>query len=419
MKSKALKIILIVICTLIVAAALYFLINRDSWEESYQSDKKKPYDTYIIHELLFGKFKNQQNHEFKSASDSSLKEFVNSNLTYVFIGRQIYLDSIATAELITFVAQGNKAFISVDIIPLFLYNFQFIRDTIYSDTLNQENYSNQFQSQLASSINIKIDGQTDSLNFPFVYENQKINHAYTYLKSQYGLNKTVIPLGKFNNNLINFFSFDYGKGKFLIHTTPQTFTNYALSKENNLSYADFVFSHLKINGGIFWDEYNKNIHFSPSPLKKNKEEESPLRYILSQPALRIAWYLSLAFLLLYMIFVGKRRQRVIPVLEKAQNSSLEFIKTVGKLYYSERDHRGICMHKMKLFNNFLRNRYSINGNNITEELKNKISIVSGINLENINLIYSNYSWVEKQIEISDDELIQFNTAINNFYKQCK
>ena len=120
-----------------------------------------------------------------------------------------------------------------------------------------------------------------------------------------------------------------------------------------------------------------------------------------------------------MIFVGKRRQRPIPVLEKIQNTSLEFIKTVGKLYYTERDHRGISMHKMKLFNNFLRSRYSINANTITDELKERIALVSGVGMENVNKIYTGYFWIEKQIEIDDNDLIDFTTAINNFYKHCK
>jgi len=77
------------------------------------------------------------------------------------------------------------------------------------------------------------------------------------------------------------------------------------------------------------------------------------------------------------------------------------------------------MHKMKLYNNFLRARYSINANTITDELKERISIVSGVSQENINKIYSSYYWIDKQIDLTDHELIEFVSAINNFYKQCK
>jgi len=74
---------------------------------------------------------------------------------------------------------------------------------------------------------------------------------------------------------------------------------------------------------------------------------------------------------------------------------------------------------MKLFNNFLRSRYSINANTITDELKERIALVSGVGMENVNKIYTGYFWIEKQIEIDDNDLIDFTTAINNFYKHCK
>lgn len=419
MNNTILKKILVVLSLAIGIAALYYFFNQDSWEKKYKSDEKNPFDTYLIHELLFNKFNKNLNRDYKLISDSSVKEFNDANLNYVFIGRQLFQDSAEQSNLLAFVAQGNTAFISAAYIPQLLYEFQFTKDETYEDSIEGELYIDQFRAELFSSINIKIDNKPDSLRFPSVYNNKIHKETFAHFETKYGFNDRTKVLGRFNNNLVNFVSYQYGKGKLLIHTTPQTFTNYALSKEENLAYADFVFSHLDPDKGIFWDEYNKTYHFNYKNRQHQTEEESPLRYILSQPSLRYAWYLALLLLILYMIFVGKRRQRPIPVLEKIQNTSLEFIKTVGKLYYTERDHRGICMHKMKLFNNFLRARYNINANTITDELKERIALVSGVGMDNVNKIYSGYFWVEKQIEIKDSDLIDFIAAINNFYKQCK
>lgn len=419
MKSKILNHLLIVLSATIVIAAGYYFSKRDSWDKKYSSTEKNPYDTYIIHELLFSKFNSKSNRDFKSIADSSLKDFYQSGLTYVCIGRQVFLDSADQASMLSFVGQGNTAFISTDYLPYFLNDFQFTKETTYQDDQNQEVFIDQFPTTESSVLKVKPEGFKDSLNFPNVNNNQVILDTYSYLESNYGLNERVNVLGYVNTNHINFFSYNYGKGKFIIHTTPQMFTNYALSREENLAYAEFVFSHLDPKTGIFWDELNKTYHFKYNQQNNQIDEESPLRYILSQPSLRYAWYLSLGLLILYMIFAGKRRQRPIPVLEKLQNTSLEFIKTVGKLYYAERDHRGICMHKMKLYNNFLRARYSINANTITDELKERIAIVSGVSQENINKIYSSYYWIDKQIDLTDNELIEFVSAINNFYKQCK
>ncbi|MFZ7115708.1 MAG: hypothetical protein ACO1G9_10045 [Bacteroidota bacterium] len=419
MKNVFLKNSLITLLICVIIAGLFYFFNRDSWQKTYKSDEKNPYDTFLIHEILFNKFNKSFNRDYKQISDSSIKEFGNGNVNYVFIGKQLFQDSAEQSNLLAFVARGNTAFISVNYIPQILYPFQFTKDTTYSDSTDGDLYIDQFQSDYLKTIKVKLEHQADSLEFPNVYNNKIIPEEYAYFNSEDEYNERTKVLGRFNGGLINFISYEYGKGKFLLHTTPPTFSNYALSKEENLAYADFVFSHLDPEKGIFWDEYNKTYHFNYQRRTYEEEEESPLRYILSQQGLRYAWYLALVLLALYVAFVGKRRQRPIPVLEKTRNTSLEFIKTVGKLYYSERDHRGICIHKMKLFNNFLRSRYFINANTITDELKERISTVSGVGMENVNKIYTSYFWIEKQIEIDDSDLIEFATAINNFYKQCK
>ena len=419
MKNSLVKYSVIILSLAAVLVILYYFFNKQSWERTYKSEEKNPYDTFLIHELLFEKFDKKFNRDYKLISDSSIKEFNRGNLNYVFIGKQLFQDSTEQSNLMAFVAEGNTAFISVNYIPPIFYEFQYTKDSTYVDSIDGEMYIDQYQSDFFTTVNIKLDGQNDSLRFPNVYNDKIIPEAFPYFESNYEFNERARVLGTFNDSLVNFVSYEYGKGKFLIHTTPHTLTNYALSKEKNLAYADFIFSHLDPEKGIFWDEYNKTYHFNYKKRTYQEEEESPLRYILSQPGLRFAWYLALLLLLLYMIFVGKRRQRPIPVLEKIQNTSLEFIKTVGKLYYTERDHRGISMHKMKLFNNFLRSRYSINANTITDELKERIALVSGVGMENVNKIYTGYFWIEKQIKIDDNDLIDFTTAINNFYKHCK
>ncbi|MBK6839709.1 MAG: hypothetical protein IPG90_16740 [Bacteroidetes bacterium] len=142
-------------------------------------------------------------------------------------------------------------------------------------------------------------------------------------------------------------------------------------------------------------------------------------YILSQDSLRWAWYLVLALTILYMIFFGKRRQRIIPILEPKKNTSLEYIRTVGQLYYQERNHRVICIHKMKLFQAFLRSKYFINTYEVDDDTIEKIAVKSTVDKEVIRSIFSQYNWIDKNLDISDQMLINFHQQIEKFYKTCK
>lgn len=408
--------ILIAVCLLVVTATIYYAWLRPSWTEKYRKEGKEPYDVDMIHDLIMEKFGKINSYEYLAATDSNLTQFTNKGLTYVFIGNVLHLDSAGESDLLQFVAQGNTAFIASNRTPHLFSNFNLTQDAL--DSLSNVQLKI-FDFDDTTHLNVKLANSNDSLHFPMVYQDIISRFPFKYLNTELDFNENISVLGRFNKNHINFFSFKYGRGIFYFYTTPLTLTNYSLSKEENLAYADFLFSNIDPQQGIFWDEYNKEVHYNEAETEFEQKEQSPLRYILAQPGLRFAWYLSLGLLLLYIIFIGKRRQRPIPVLEKAQNSSLEFIQTVGKLYYAERDHRNICMHKMKLYHNFLRSRYGINVNTITNQLQDKIAIISGVSLVEIKAIYTSYIFIEKQVELSDDDLIQFNSAINNFYKKCK
>ena len=147
-------------------------------------------------------------------------------------------------------------------------------------------------------------------------------------------------MGYFNDEFSNFARIKYGKGQLLLHTTPIAFSNFHLLREQNVEYAGRVFSHL-VEGPIYWDNYsnvslalarrmNDLAYYNPY---KTFNDEGPLQYILSQPALAWTWYLGLTLALLYLLFRAKRKQRVIPVLEPNHNTSLEFISTIGRLVF--------------------------------------------------------------------------------------
>lgn len=205
MNSKTLNVLLILLCAAVVITAGYFFSTVESWDKKYLSTKKNPYDTFIIHELLFSKFNSKPNRDYKSITDSSLKEFYQSGLTYVCIGRQLFLDSADQASILTFVAQGNTAFISTDYLPHFLYDFQFTKDTTYTNSQNQDIFVDQFPTVESSELTVKLNDYKDTIVFPNVTNNQIIIDSHTYLESNYGLNERVNVLGRFNKNYINFF----------------------------------------------------------------------------------------------------------------------------------------------------------------------------------------------------------------------
>ena len=71
-----------------------------------------------------------------------------------------------------------------------------------------------------------------------------------------------------------------------------------------------------------------------------RNQESPFRYFLEQPPLRWALYLTVLTILIFMLFTARRRQRVIPVVEKPKNKSFGVCPAYRHtLLSSSRQHR--------------------------------------------------------------------------------
>ncbi len=69
----------------------------------------------------------------------------------------------------------------------------------------------------------------------------------------------------------------------------------------------------------------------------------------AQLPLRWAVYLMMLGVVLFMIFTARRHQRVVPIVEKPKNRSLEFIQLIGTLYYQRHDHADLVRKKFRFF----------------------------------------------------------------------
>lgn len=153
--------------------------------------------------------------------------------------------------------------------------------------------------------------------------------------------------------------------------------------------------------------------------RRDFNRPSPLSYVLSQPPLAWAWYTLLGTTLVYFLFRIKRRQRIIPVLPSNKNNSLAFIRTIGRLYFLQNNHRQLVLQKMKLFLQFVRDRYKIQTRELHEDFVYQLSVKSEIKPEKIQKILDSYQAIDFSPEIQERILADFHQQIESFYKNCK
>lgn len=417
MRGKAIHILL---CTAALAVTLFMSScsnsSRFDWRETYYSESKQPYGTYVITQLLNKYNANASLKEVKSPLQKELElSKISSPSNYVFIGEYLYLGEEGTKALLSFVNEGNQAFIAAKELSPDLSrelrsigceynNLGTFTEGVY-DTVAKANF---YHPKIASN---------KGYSFRYVERNEPKSHKWRYITTHNICDtaRSIVQLGYMGKRLTNFIRIPYGKGNIFLHTLPIAFTNYHMISEYGVSYASKVFANLG-PGDIYWDE------FSRLPSQEDTEDKpraTPLQYVLSQPSLKWAWYITLALTALFILFRAKRKQRIIPVMAENENTSLEFVQTIGTLYFQQNDHKKLAQQKMKLFLQHIRNRYSIPTNQLTQETLKRIAIKSQVPYSQVEEIFEQYSWIKNQPGISDENLIKFHLSIDNFYKNSK
>ncbi|HEX8040685.1 MAG TPA: hypothetical protein VF490_16120, partial [Chryseosolibacter sp.] len=254
-------------------------------------------------------------------------------------------------------------------------------------------------------------------SFAFRFADMDEPYSWNYLDPDLFCDstRTIVPLGFFEDDLVNFVRIPAGKGSLFLHTNPLVFTNYFLTSRDKTGYASRVFSHLD-GRDLIWDEYSKVLYSGDDNGYNN-----PLYYILQHPSLKYAWWLLLLTVALYVFFAARRQQRVIPVLEPKTNTSLEFVKLISRLHYKNGNHVDMARKKMKYFLYFVRSRYGIHAETFGEEQMRKLAEKSRVTLADVSGIFSQYYLIEEKFRdnIEVNRLIQLYDSIENFYRHCK
>lgn len=135
---------------------------------------------------------------------------------------------------------------------------------------------------------------------------------------------------------------NYEKGKLVLVSYPMLFSNYYVLEDGGLQLLMRILSQAGDKSIVRYDRNMDNKYIS----EKNKSK-SPLRVFLDNKSLRWAVYLTLFAILISLFFTARRKQRVIPVVQKPKNQTIEMIKHIGLMYYRSHDNAGLISEKYR------------------------------------------------------------------------
>lgn len=390
---KEIRIYLIFSAVLMVFYLLaeYYRPVPTNWKATYLKEDKIPFGLYLLHQQIPHLFPASELKIERSRIYNALHGMNYRNAAYIFIAAEIKMDRLDYRELKKFVQAGNQVFIAA-------YN----PGGILKDSLKLG----------VSSNDVIIKGKGTAINFsnprlksdkPYVFEKGIGEGFYDEVDSS-----RIVTLGLNENSQINFVKYPIGKGNLYLMANPQLFSNYSLLNPKGAEYAGKALSYLQDPDVILWDELNT------AGVDGN---QSPLALLFRYSSLSWAYYLSMAAILLFVLFEMKRRQRIIPVIEPLTNSSVAFVKLIAQVYYQKQDNKDIALKKINFFMEFLRVRFHLKTQVLNEELKVMLSARSGISADELIPLITIIETIEKSTNVSDQKLIELNSKIERFYEQ--
>lgn len=374
--------------------------------ETYNRKDKNPFGAFVMHaqigQMFSGNIIRHKNEPFEDA----WKYTTDDNSLYICIAKNLFLTTQDKAAMLDYIAKGNDLFIAAANIDPSLLK-ELVCKFAYEDIDNfwlEKPFKN-------THVNLAQPPSYQPINYDYYYY-PFANHFYD-IKNPY-----IKVLANNEQGKPNCIVFFYGKGKLFLHCDPRTFSNYFLLKKDNYQYFKNLIGFARPNPDyVYWDDY-----YSKLNSKKRGDDAdgfSALNTIFKHPPLKIAFWLTLLLGLLYILFQGKRRQRIITTVKPNENTSVAFTETIGRLYLQKKDNHNIAQKMITYFNEHIRNNYFLNTNQINDEFIISLSRKSGVDKNKIESLYLSIQHAQNNIVIDDFELLSLNEKIQNFFKSNK
>jgi hypothetical protein len=361
-----------------------------------QSDKI-PYGTSAAKQLLPQLFSNARvfyNRDYATYWDSVSS--YESNQAVIIMANALYADKDELERLLDFVKHGNYVFI---IARSFSYDAQEFFGFSYA-----ENTFDQLSGR-QDSLRIRLEPSVFTTQSDFIYPGKKFESFF----DKWDTAHTAI-LGRSSDGEPNFITMKAGAGSFFIHCAPLAFSNYFILHKNNVSYYNQAISVLPHQlDKIVWNEYYLT-------KKRGQKEPNWLGVLMRFPAFKWALLTAMLAGLLYILLGMRRRQRMIPVYTRPQNESLEFVKTMGRLYFENKDHKNLAKKMGAYFLDHVRVRYKLSTHLLDDEFIQKLQFKSGYPSDQVKYLVGFTRDLEGLPAVSEGQLLQFQKQLELFYQ---
>ena len=358
---------------------------------------KIPYGMYVAYTLLYKIFPAAIiSHDKNSPGNWDGVSTDDANRAVFLIAKDFDAEEYELNRLYSFAKNGNYVFIIAHDMSYEAAKF-----------FNCSDNGNFYDFDVPDSLKVNLLKPPFAQQTLFVFPGKRYESFFSKIDTA-----KALVLGQGNNGSINFIRMKAGTGAIYIHLAPLAFSNYFLLHKNNIGYYKNALSVIPKNvSAVVWNDYYL------TKLRVNKERDpSWFRVLLKYPAFRWGLLTAMGTLLLFVLLEMRRKQRMIPEWNKPKNDSMDFVKTIGRLYFDRGDHKNLAKKMGTHFLEHIRSQYKLSTHTIDEDFITSVHNKTAYPLEELKHIVSFIQFTNDAPAISESQLSDFHKQLELFYQ---
>jgi hypothetical protein len=362
---------------------------------------KIPYGTAAARNLITSLFPNASvTSDSKSPGYWQDISFNSGKQVVILMSGYFNADEYELKKIIDFVENGNYVFIIAR-------GFSTDAQTAFNFSYGQDNYSPLYNIS-EDSLKVKLEKPSFASDSLFMFPGTKFESWFETFDTSH-----AVVLGR-NESQPNFIRMNIGEGSVFIHAAPLAFSNYFILHKNNVHYFEQVLSVIPADvEKIVWNDYylDKKVNNS-----NRRRDPNWLGILFRYPAFKWGFFTALLGILLFVLLNSRRKQRMIPEHTKPRNESLDFVKTMGRLYYDRRDHHNLAKKMGVYFLEHVRSTYKLPTHTLDEQFIEALHFKSGYLRGDLNEIVSFIQYLQDNGSVNEHQLTNFHDQLESFYQ---
>ena len=415
------KIKLLLVCGLAAIVALLMLFtdvgsqNRTAeptyvsadWSKKYGLKDFEPKGLFLFSKFLKERIRGR-GEVYPLTNAQTIDSVVDSGSTLFFIGENFALKDRELRDVIEKVEEGNTLFLSCE------HMTQNVIDMLFDFYTMTYEYEPKTTLHVLDEITPFRNNKEKSFSFNAVFQNDTITREWRVFDeiTIVGEDLQLITSIQKGGDYPNFIVFKRGKGKIFLHTTPESLLNYQLLKKDGALHAKFILQAFPKDQNAYWLDFAQLTRSKEEPNyddfsdDKKDRDESYLQFLFSNANLRIGMLLAFLGCILFLIFRSKRQRPVIPLKQKARNTSVEFSRTVASIFLSRQNPHGLLQLQKKNFYDLIARYFFIDLND-TNSVRAIESLSQKANVP-VDEIQKLLQLLETKVKINVDEAYLFD-----------